>query len=101
MSFQVVKYLFCPKCFKDRRKLQDIKCCIIKDDSVTYECTHCEAHWNKEDMKAQLEEIESQIDDLSIKSYRGKWDFMKENLNFRNKALSRLGHSLFNLRDIN
>jgi len=51
-------------------------------------------------MRTQLKEIEEQINDLSIKSYKVEWDFMNESLNFWNKVLSRLNHSLFDLKNI-
>lgn len=100
MPIQIAKHLFCPVCFKNRRKLHIVKCYSIMPEFAVYECTYCMIRMSRKQMITELKEIEEQINELKIKSSQGEWDFMSENLSFRNRALSRLNHSLFDLKNM-
>ena len=88
IPIQTVKNLFCPACFKNRKKLSTLKGYLRNDDLVVCECVYCGLHWNRKHIRHQLEEIEIQINNTKIQSYKGEWNFLKESPTFQNNTLS-------------
>ncbi|MFW9948050.1 MAG: hypothetical protein ACFFDX_14595 [Candidatus Odinarchaeota archaeon] len=91
---------FCPKCFRDKELLADMKWHIIKSEPVL-ECSNCKLLWNSESLLKQLKYIEEDLDNLEIVANNQSWNFLTKDLTFRNSTLSRLYHSFFLLKDKN